>query len=172
MKFSGPDHAILSAWEALCKASVAQAVDLTATEGLWHADRCPRCQSDTYHETESRWGGVIETCKRCGNPWPTRPAAVLKGIFQTSNSPRRCTNSIVRAGDVLELVSRVPEPTLTVYACWLITGLGYAETARTATAAGWAGGPWNETSVRREVARGRRWLRAELESSGVLRSAA
>lgn len=172
MRFSGPDHAVLTAWEALCKASVAQAVDLAATEGLWHAERCPRCGSDTYHETESRWGGVAEVCKRCGLPWPTRPASVLKGIFQTSASPRRGTSSIVRAGDVLALVSRVPEPTLTIYACWLITGLGYGRTAEIATEQGWGGVAWNDTSVRREVGRGRRWLRAELEAAGILRAAA
>ncbi len=173
MRFHGPDHCIAIAWEAMCAASVPKAVDLAATEGLWHADRCPRCHGDVYHETESRWGGVVEVCKSCGAPWPTKPACVPKGIFQTSGPrSRRGTSAIVRAGDVLELVSRVPEPTLTIYACWLITGLGYAKTAEIANERGWQGAPWNDTLVRRAVARGRRWLRAELDAAGVLQVAA
>lgn len=172
MKFHGPDHAVITAWEALRDASVAKGIDLAAMEGLWHAKACPRCRGTVYHETKSDIGAIVERCKRCGLPWPTKPACIPKGAIRKSISPKKRVGPVVRAGDILALIARVPEDTLRIYACWLISGQGFSWTAERAVERDWPGGPWNDVAVRRAVRRGRTWLRAELEASGLLQEAA
>lgn len=174
MKFRGPDHAVIAAWNTMREASVAKAIDLSATEGLWHAKKCrnPKCGGRVYVEAESRYGGVIERCKRCGTPWNAKPVCLSKGLIKTSGKTTRGTGPIVRSGELQELVSRVPSQTLRVYACWLISGRGYAWTAKQAARHDWPGGPWDENAVRRAIRRGRKWLRAELEAADLLVTAA